>query len=194
MWQWQSLHKLDLAIHGVQSFDGLRHRTRYGAGVSVRALRRQPDLREIAGQTAVSKGGGGMKFRRTTAATMLAGLFLFYGCSAQPVSTRTELEMAGAAALIGAGAGAFFGSQHPEYSMAQTVAIGTFGFAGVVLLYEEIKRQANYYGPYQSIGSEEEPSGGASASGSSSNAGGSTNSGGTGNGPTNGSAAGLKLN
>jgi|GEM_PF-4726405 hypothetical protein len=102
------------------------------------------------------KGDGGMIFhRRAAIVTMVAALLLFCGCSTQPVSRRSELEMVAAGAIAGAAGGALFHAANTKYSMAQSVAIGAAGVAGAILLYEEIKRQAADYGPYRSTSGSE---------------------------------------
>ena len=133
------------------------------------------------------KGDGGMIFRRVTAMVTLAALLLFCGCSAEPVSRRTELEMVAAGAVIGAGGGALFQATHTKYSMAQSVAVGAAGVAGAILLYEEVKREAGYYGPYRNVvGSEGQQPGAGSGN--------SPSSGGSGATKSNATVGGLKLN
>jgi hypothetical protein len=67
--------------------------------------------------------------------------FLIVGCSAQPITVEQELAAAGVAGAIGAGSGAVFaygsGKSYPV-----SILIGAAGMAGVVLLYEEIRREA----------------------------------------------------
>jgi hypothetical protein len=67
--------------------------------------------------------------------------FLSVGCSAQPMTVQQELTATAIAGAIGAGSGALFAAGAGK-SYPASIAIGAFGVAGVVLLYEEIKREA----------------------------------------------------
>jgi hypothetical protein len=73
-------------------------------------------------------------------ALLLAAL-LFIGCSAQPMTLDQELASAAVAGAIGAGSGAVF-AYSASKSYPVSIAIGAAGMAGIVLLYEEIKREA----------------------------------------------------
>ena len=73
-------------------------------------------------------------------ALMLA-VFLLLGCSSQPMTLQQELTATAIAGAIGAGSGALFAAGAGK-SYPASIAIGAFGVAGVVLLYEEIKREA----------------------------------------------------
>jgi hypothetical protein len=67
--------------------------------------------------------------------------FMIFGCSTQPLTVNQELTVAAVAGAIGAGAGAVFAAAtHEAYPPA--IGIGAGGFAGIVLLYEEITREA----------------------------------------------------
>ena len=66
---------------------------------------------------------------------------LIGGCSAQPMTVQQELTTTAIAGVIGAGSGALFAAGAGK-SYPASIAIGAFGVAGVVLLYEEIKREA----------------------------------------------------
>jgi hypothetical protein len=73
-------------------------------------------------------------------ALALAGL-LVAGCSAQPMTVEQELTTGAVAGMIGGGSGALFAAASGK-SYPISIAIGAAGVAGVVLLYEEIKREA----------------------------------------------------
>jgi hypothetical protein len=73
-------------------------------------------------------------------ALMLAAL-LMVGCSAKAMTVDQELKAAAVAAAIGAGSGAVF-AYSASKSYPVSMLIGAAGMAGVVLLYEEIKREA----------------------------------------------------
>ncbi len=73
-------------------------------------------------------------------ALALAGL-LVAGCSAQPMTVEQELTAGAVAGVIGGGSGALFAAASGK-SYPISIAIGAAGVAGVVLLYEEIKREA----------------------------------------------------
>ncbi len=72
---------------------------------------------------------------------LVFGAFLIAGCSAQPMTVQQELTATAVAGVVGGGSGALFAAASGK-SYPASIAIGAFGVAGVVLLYEEIKREA----------------------------------------------------
>jgi hypothetical protein len=62
-------------------------------------------------------------------------------CSAQPMTLDQELASAGLAGVIGGASGAVFANQARQ-SYPASILIGAAGMAGIVLLYEEVKREA----------------------------------------------------
>lgn len=72
---------------------------------------------------------------------LLLAAMLFVGCSAQPMTLDQELTSAAVAGAIGAGSGAIF-AYSASKSYPVSIAIGAAGMAGIILLYEEIKREA----------------------------------------------------
>ncbi len=68
-------------------------------------------------------------------------VLMMVGCSAQPMTVDQELTSAAVAGAVGAGAGAIFAAGAKK-SYPVSILIGAGGLAGIVLLYEEIKREA----------------------------------------------------
>jgi hypothetical protein len=63
------------------------------------------------------------------------------GCSAQPMTLDQELVSVGVAGAAGAGMGAVFAySSGKSYPVSMLIGLG--GMAGLIFLYEEIKREA----------------------------------------------------
>lgn len=73
-------------------------------------------------------------------AVVLAAL-LIVGCSAQPMTLDQELTAVAVAGAVGAGSGAIF-AYSASKSYPVSILLGAAGMAGVVLIYEEIKREA----------------------------------------------------
>jgi hypothetical protein len=84
---------------------------------------------------------GRWKIRRYRFSAFLLAALMIIGCSAQPMTLDQELTATAVAGAIGAGSGAIFASSTGK-SYPISIAIGAAGMAGVVLLYEEIKREA----------------------------------------------------
>jgi hypothetical protein len=74
------------------------------------------------------------------AAVTLAAFFVV-GCSAQPMTLNQELMAGAVAGGVGAGVGALFAASANK-SYPVSMLIGAAGMAGIILLYEEIKREA----------------------------------------------------
>ena len=62
-------------------------------------------------------------------------------CSAQPMTLDQELASAGLMGAIGGAVGAAF-AYEAKQSYPASILIGAAGLAGIVLLYEEVKREA----------------------------------------------------
>jgi len=75
------------------------------------------------------------------AALCLAVVAFMSGCSSQPITVEHELTLAAIGAVAGAAGGALLGSQ-TSYSVPLSVFIGAAGVAGIILLYEEVQREA----------------------------------------------------
>jgi len=75
------------------------------------------------------------------AAALLPLPIVIGSCSAQPITLDQELASAAVAGVIGGAAGAVFANQANQ-SYPASILIGAAGMAGVVLLYEEVKREA----------------------------------------------------
>ncbi len=75
------------------------------------------------------------------AALCLAAVAFMGGCAAQPITVEHELTLAAIGAVAGAAGGAILGSQ-TRYSVPLSVFIGAAGVAGIILLYEEVQREA----------------------------------------------------
>ncbi len=75
------------------------------------------------------------------AALCLAAVAFMGGCASQPITVEHELTLAAIGAAAGAAGGAFFASQ-THYSVPLSIFIGAAGVAGIILLYEEVQREA----------------------------------------------------
>jgi len=75
------------------------------------------------------------------AALCLAVVAFMSGCSSQPITVEHELTLAAIGAVAGAAGGALLGSQ-TRYSLPLSIFIGAAGVAGIILLYEEVQREA----------------------------------------------------
>jgi len=73
-------------------------------------------------------------------ALLLAALPIV-GCSGQPMTLDQEFAAAAVAGAIGAGGGALVAHEGNQ-TYPEAILIGAAGLAGVVLLYEEVKREA----------------------------------------------------
>src|ERR1700683_615689 len=82
-----------------------------------------------------------MRKRLFRGAAVLLLPIVLGSCSAQPMTLDQELASAAVAGVIGAGAGAVFAHQDNQ-SYPASILIGAAGMAGIVLLYEEVKREA----------------------------------------------------
>jgi uncharacterized membrane protein YfcA len=62
-------------------------------------------------------------------------------CSSQPMTVDQELTTAAIGGVIGAASGAIFANQANQ-SYPASIFIGAAGIAGIILLYEEVRREA----------------------------------------------------
>jgi hypothetical protein len=74
-------------------------------------------------------------------AALAFAAFFIAGCSAQPMTLNQELVAGAVAGGVGAGVGALFAASASK-SYPVSMLIGAAGMAGIILLYEEIKREA----------------------------------------------------
>ncbi len=79
--------------------------------------------------------------RLAGAALCLAVVAFTSGCATQPITVEQELTVAGIGAVVGAAGGALIGSQ-TRYSLPLSIFIGAAGVAGLILLIEEVQREA----------------------------------------------------
>jgi hypothetical protein len=73
--------------------------------------------------------------------SLAVAAFFIVGCSAQPMTLNQELTAGAVAGGVGAGVGAIFAASANK-SYPVSMLIGAAGMAGIILLYEEIKREA----------------------------------------------------
>jgi hypothetical protein len=84
---------------------------------------------------------GGQRSRFYRFSTALVAALVIGGCSAQPMTLDQEFVATGVAGAVGAGLGAAFAASSGK-SYPVSILIGAGGIAGIVLIYEEIKREA----------------------------------------------------